>query len=232
MADKKISALTAASTPLAGTEVLPIVQSGATVKVTNNDLRPKQIQSNATSGVLQVAGPGAASTRVMTTPDANFTAARTDAAQTFTGTQTVENLITGINGLVENTSAQNFYSIKIKDLTISSSSTLDLCSVTFDSIYGEVILEIDVCGTGASAAPYLISAKRRIAYDNGTPAYTTVGTDTLENLTLTFTDLGSKVIKVTINNSVAQIMRGGAVVATKGGGSHLSGAKGVTLTML
>jgi hypothetical protein len=34
MADKKISALTAASTPLAGTEVLPIVQGGATVKAT------------------------------------------------------------------------------------------------------------------------------------------------------------------------------------------------------
>ena len=34
MADKKISALTAASTPLAGTESLPIVQSGATVKAT------------------------------------------------------------------------------------------------------------------------------------------------------------------------------------------------------
>lgn len=34
MADKKISALTAATTPLAGTEVLPIVQSGATVKAT------------------------------------------------------------------------------------------------------------------------------------------------------------------------------------------------------
>jgi len=33
MADKKISALTGASTPLAGTEVLPIVQSSATVKV-------------------------------------------------------------------------------------------------------------------------------------------------------------------------------------------------------
>lgn len=88
MADTKISALTAASTPLAGTEVLPIVQSGATVKVANNDLRPRQIQSNATSGVLQVVGPAAASTRVMTVPNANFTAARTDAAQTFTGTQT------------------------------------------------------------------------------------------------------------------------------------------------
>ena len=33
MADKKISALTGATTPLAGTEVLPIVQGGATKQV-------------------------------------------------------------------------------------------------------------------------------------------------------------------------------------------------------
>ena len=38
MADTKISALTAATTPLAGTEVLPIVQSGTTVKVPVSDL--------------------------------------------------------------------------------------------------------------------------------------------------------------------------------------------------
>jgi hypothetical protein len=38
MADKKISALTSSSTPLAGTEVLPIVQSGSTVKVAVSDL--------------------------------------------------------------------------------------------------------------------------------------------------------------------------------------------------
>lgn len=87
MADKKISGLNSATTPLDGTEVLPVVQSGTTKKVANNDLRPKQIQSNATSGVLQVAGPAAASTRVMTTPDANFSAARTDAGQTFQGVQ-------------------------------------------------------------------------------------------------------------------------------------------------
>ena len=101
MADKKISALTAATTPLAGTEVLPIVQSGSTVKVANNDLRPKQIQSNATSGVLQVVGPAAAATRVMTVPDANFTAARTDAAQSFTGDQTL-----GTGNLVQGTAAK------------------------------------------------------------------------------------------------------------------------------
>jgi len=100
VANTKISALTAATTPLAGTEVLPIVQSSVTVKVANNDLRPKQIQSNATSGVLQVAGPAAAATRVMTTPDANFTVARTDAAQSFTGDQTLStgNLVIGTSG--------------------------------------------------------------------------------------------------------------------------------------
>ena len=38
MADKKISALTGATTPLAGTEVLPIVQSSTTVKVAVSDL--------------------------------------------------------------------------------------------------------------------------------------------------------------------------------------------------
>ena len=38
MANTKISALTSATTPLAGTEVLPIVQSGATVKVDVNNL--------------------------------------------------------------------------------------------------------------------------------------------------------------------------------------------------
>lgn len=108
MSDKKISQLTAATTPLDGTEVLPLVQSGATKKVANNDLRPKQIQSNATSGVLQVVGPAAASTRVMTTPDANFTVARTDAAQTFTGTQTFNGSITKVNQVAGTSGSPNY----------------------------------------------------------------------------------------------------------------------------
>ena len=97
MADKKISQLSAASTPLAGTEVLPIVQSSATVKVATNDLTVRNVRANATTGILQVTGPAAASTRVMTVPDANFTAARIDAAQTFTGDQTFStgNIIQG-----------------------------------------------------------------------------------------------------------------------------------------
>jgi hypothetical protein len=38
MTDKKISALTSATTPLAGTELVPIVQGGVTVKVTSDQL--------------------------------------------------------------------------------------------------------------------------------------------------------------------------------------------------
>ena len=98
MADKKISALTSATTPLAGTEVLPIVQSNVTVKVASDDLTVRNIRANATTGILQVTGPAAASTRVATVPDANFTVARTDAAQTFTGTQTFSAGITGASG--------------------------------------------------------------------------------------------------------------------------------------
>jgi hypothetical protein len=131
MADVKISGLPASTTPLAGTEVLPIVQGGQTRQVSVNNLTTgkavsatqytstiatgtaplvvasttevanlkaanatsadtaNQVKSNATTGVLQVAGPSTGTTRVMTTPDANFTAARIDAAQTFNGNQIV-----------------------------------------------------------------------------------------------------------------------------------------------
>lgn len=94
MADKKISQLTAATTPLAGTEVLPIVQSGSTVKVSSDDLTVKNVRSNATSGILQVTGPAAATTRVMTVPNSNFTVATTG-ANTFSGVQVVAATMNG-----------------------------------------------------------------------------------------------------------------------------------------
>ena len=49
MADKKISALTAATTPVAGSEVLPIVQSGSTVKVSIDNLTTGKV--TPTNGV-------------------------------------------------------------------------------------------------------------------------------------------------------------------------------------
>ena len=90
MANSKISGLTAATTPLAGTEELALLQT-SDKRITVNNFAAGAVKSNATTGVLQVVGPVAASTRVMTTPDANFTVARTDAAQTLTGNQTITN---------------------------------------------------------------------------------------------------------------------------------------------
>ena len=58
MADKKISALTSATTPLAGTEVLPIVQSGSTVKVAVSDLTAGRAVA---TGALTVTGTLSAS---------------------------------------------------------------------------------------------------------------------------------------------------------------------------
>lgn len=58
MADKKISALTGASTPLAGTEVIPIVQSGSTVKVAVSNLTAGRAVSAASvtaTGTIQAA---------------------------------------------------------------------------------------------------------------------------------------------------------------------------------
>ena len=57
MADKKISQLTAATTPLAGTEVLPVVQGSSTVKVAVSDLtagRAVSMASGTVTGDLTV----------------------------------------------------------------------------------------------------------------------------------------------------------------------------------
>ena len=151
MADLKISALPAASTPLAGTEVLPIVQGGVTTKVAVSDLTAGRavtaasvnkvaITAPATASTLTIAdgktlavndnatlGTGgltlgnsggftAAASKVLTAsntltlagtdakthtfPTTSATIARTDAAQTFTGDQTLAtgNLVIGTNG--------------------------------------------------------------------------------------------------------------------------------------
>lgn len=60
MADVKISALPAATTPLGGTEVLPIVQSGSTVKVSVADVtagRTVNVASLISSGNVGVGQP-------------------------------------------------------------------------------------------------------------------------------------------------------------------------------
>ena len=122
MTDKKISALTAATTPLAGTEVLPIVQAGATVKVAVSDLTAGRAITATSINKMVVTTPATSSTltiadgktltssnsltlagtdaTTMTFPTTSATVARTDAANSFTGNQTLAtgNLVIGTSG--------------------------------------------------------------------------------------------------------------------------------------
>jgi hypothetical protein len=92
MADKKISALTGATTPLAGTEVLPIVQGGATVKVSVADLTAGRAVSASS---LTVSQP------ITTTYTGTYAISSTSAATGPTAINfynTGANLILGVEG--------------------------------------------------------------------------------------------------------------------------------------
>lgn len=54
-----------------------------------NAISALSLKSNSTTGLMQINGPAAGQTRVVTVPDANATMARTDAAQSFSGDQTL-----------------------------------------------------------------------------------------------------------------------------------------------
>lgn len=93
MADSKISALTSASTPLAGTEVLPIVQSGSTVKVAVSDLtagRAVSVASLTSTGAISGTTGGFSAAVTVTNANirlsnAYFLALQNAAANTYIG---------------------------------------------------------------------------------------------------------------------------------------------------
>jgi hypothetical protein len=88
-----------------------------------------KLTSNSSTGVLQVTGPANGTTRVMTVPDASFTVARTDAAQSFSGLQTFDSGVSVTSGKVtsvynaggdfvavfQNTTSGTPYNVWIKD---------------------------------------------------------------------------------------------------------------------
>lgn len=226
MADQKISQLTSASLPLDGTEVLPIVKSGATVKVANNYLRPKQIQSNATSGVLQIAGPAAAATRVMTVPDANFTAARTDAAQTFSGNQTFSGDVT-TNKIVYNNSGSTISGAELyKSFNNGTAgAAITIGTVTFDNAYAAAIISVEFAGVGNAGQVCYVNAKRYVMMNGGTPYLATLGTDSLLQATIAFTYAATNALVITVTDTIGGSAgpSGAAKIVVTGGFSTTSG---------
>ena len=84
MADTKISALPSATVPLAGTEVLPIVQSGTTTKVSANGLFNNPTVTNYTEAVVAIGTVTSTSTLALTNGTVQTATLTASTACTFT----------------------------------------------------------------------------------------------------------------------------------------------------
>jgi hypothetical protein len=141
MADLKISQLPAATTPLAGTEVLPIVQSGTTKQVAVNDL---------TAGKAVSASTVTATTVNALTFDTNVAAAGvTLAGVTLAADGTDTNISIAINpkgtGVVTTNSTYNDVNGKLRAIPLSGAAKTSSYTLALTDV-GEYI-EI---GTGGS----------------------------------------------------------------------------------
>lgn len=151
MADLKISQLPAATTPLAGTEVLPIVQAGNTVQVSVNNILP----AGATT---------ATNTQTLT----NKTIAYADNTLTgvagLTATQTLTNKTieagTFTNGYTEEVATANTSTAYTIDLTGGSVQVLTLtgnCTFTFPTATAgkgfTLLLKQDATGSRTATWP-------------------------------------------------------------------------------
>jgi hypothetical protein len=138
------------------------------------------VTSNSTSGVMQITGPAAASTRVMTVPDANFTAARTDAAQTFTGNQTFNTNTNVTSEVYAQTTSFNVATIYSRGT--NSATGNNNVTKTFDiTNYGSLIYISASDGSGGlyfaswnSATITAISANANVVLSNA-PGATQLG---------------------------------------------------------
>jgi hypothetical protein len=152
MADKKISQLTGATAPLAGTEVLPIVQSGSTVKVSIDDVT-KGRTVNASSFDTDVAAAGV--TLSGTTLAADGTNTNIDISVTPKGSGRLITTGLGTNGAANlgnsgNNLASGGYTHRISGKSISPDG------VSFLSSYGAVVFNAGSDYTG-DARRYLMT---------------------------------------------------------------------------
>lgn len=88
------------STHYIGTTAVTLNRASGSLALTgisSIDGSSNSLKSNVTTGLMQIVGPAAGTTRVVTIPDSNCTLARTDAGQTFTGNQTLSGIVSFTN---------------------------------------------------------------------------------------------------------------------------------------
>jgi hypothetical protein len=199
MADKKISALTASSTPLAGTEVLPIVQSGATVKVAVSDLTAGR--DVATAALLSTKTSAGAVVDVATIQNLSSTAG-TESALFFAPTSATGN-IRGARISAVNDGANL---VNLKFYTGSGASITSKFEMTYDgnlkvSTSGQGIDFSATPGTGTSElfsdyeegtfTPVVTPGAGAITTQTGSGTYTKVGRQVTITLAVKVSNIGT-----------------------------------------
>lgn len=170
MADKKISALTAASTPLAGTEVLPIVQSGATVKAT----------------VADVTGSGAYPGHFTT-----VRAYRSGVDQSVqVSTSGGESFIAAVNGA--NSSEMPLY-FQVQNTGLALTSVASVASTGLRVITGNLIIGTSGNGIDFSATPGTGTSELLADYEEGDWTPTVGGSSTYTRQQGYYTKIGRQV---------------------------------------
>jgi hypothetical protein len=204
MADKKISALTAASTPLAGTEVLPIVQSGATVKVAVSDLTAGRSVSTAsltTSGKLTTsfaAGGGFVAEFQNTTSATPYGVWFRDAATPTAGYPLVYvSNSTGATSYFRVDSSSGDATLGIGNLVIGTSGKGIDFSATSGTGTSELLADYEegtwtvvwqnLTGTPSNTTGYYTKVGRQVFFTYAAGATSITGTFNSTNFTLPFT---------------------------------------------
>ena len=251
MANTKISALTAATTPVAGTEVLPIVQSSATVKLAISDITPGLSTITAAKG-----GTGQTSYAVGDLLYASTTTALSKLADVATGNALISGgvgvapsygkigLTTHVSGVLPvanggtNVSAasitafNNITGYTAAGATGTTSTNLVFStspSVTTPTLVGDVTVStgnvvISTSGKGIdfSATPNTGTSELFADYEEGTWTPSIGGTATYTARTGTYTKVGRL---VTIQGDITINVIGSGSIYTISGLPYTAGAQ-------
>ena len=216
MADKKISQLTGATTPLAGTEVLPIVQGGSTVKVAVSDLTAGRAVTASSLTAQKATSAGNTTIDVTNSAAANTSNKSLVRFSPSLDFISYENLAPYVGGYMENAGSLASGLVfgtytsgsVIERMRISAAG--DITASTGNFVVGTAGKGIDFSANANAAG---MTSEVLNWYEEGTwtptfNSFTLGGTQTVH--TATYTRIGRLVfLQATFSNSLTQSASGG-----------------------
>ena len=175
------------------------------------------IKSNSTTGILQITGPAAGTTRVMTVPDANFTVARIDAAQSFTGDQTLAtgNLVIGTAGKGIDFSAdpsapgmtsellddyeEGTFTPVVEGSTTAGTATYDLQSGKYTKVGRLVSISLFVSYNSGTGTGNLVVTGLPFTNAGGVESYSAITVGRIDNIALTANNIMTAYVQPNAN---------------------------------